>query len=64
MKRLVTLMLAVSALAASGSAAAQANPDGEIRYALYVALAPAWFDPAEVVGVLTPRCCTRCTTRS
>jgi len=54
MKRLVIPMLAVSVLAASGSAAAQAKPEGEIRYALYVTLAPAWFDPAEVVGVLTP----------
>jgi peptide/nickel transport system substrate-binding protein len=25
-----------------------------MRWALYVTLAPAWFDPAEVVGVLTP----------
>ncbi len=54
MKSLVILMLAVSVLAACGSAAAQAKPEGEIRYALYVTLAPAWFDPAEVVGVLTP----------
>ena len=35
-------------------AAAQAKPEGEMRWALYVTLAPAWFDPAEVVGVLTP----------
>ena len=34
--------------------AAQAKPEGEMRWALYVTLAPAWFDPAEVVGVLTP----------
>jgi peptide/nickel transport system substrate-binding protein len=25
-----------------------------MRWALYVTLSPAWFDPAEVVGVLTP----------
>ncbi|PYM78078.1 MAG: hypothetical protein DME13_29655 [Candidatus Rokuibacteriota bacterium] len=54
MKRVVMLLVVVSVLAASGSAAAQAKPEGEIRYALYVTLAPAWFDPAEVVGVLTP----------
>ena len=54
MKRLVMLLVVVSVLAASGPAAAQAKPEGEIRYALYVTLAPAWFDPAEVVGVLTP----------
>jgi peptide/nickel transport system substrate-binding protein len=35
-------------------AAAQARPEGEMRWALYVTLSPGWFDPAEVVGVLTP----------
>src|SRR5438128_2908656 len=38
----------------SNPAAAQTKPDGEMRWALYVTLAPAWFDPAEVIGVLTP----------
>ncbi|MGE4044912.1 MAG: ABC transporter substrate-binding protein [Acetobacteraceae bacterium] len=37
------------------AAVAQAKPEGEMRYAVYVTLAPAWFDPGEsVVGVLTP----------
>src|SRR5262249_46228224 len=35
-------------------AGAQSKPEGEMRWALYVTIAPAWFDPAEVVGVLTP----------
>jgi len=30
-----------------GSAAAQAKPEGEMRFALYVTVAPAWLDPAE-----------------
>src|SRR5438093_12681142 len=31
------------------------KPAGELRWALYVALAPAWFDPGEVsAGNLTP----------
>jgi len=34
-------------------ASAQAKPEGEIRWALYVTLSPAWFDPGEVVAVLT-----------
>src|SRR5687767_7929989 len=33
---------------------AQTKPAGEMRWALYVTLAPAWFDPGEVVGVITP----------
>jgi len=48
--------LAICAALAGGctAAAAQARPEGEMRWALYVTLPPAWFDPAEVVGVLTP----------
>ncbi len=32
----------------------QAKPTGEMRWALYVTLAPSWFDPGEVVGLITP----------
>jgi peptide/nickel transport system substrate-binding protein len=35
-------------------AAAQAKPEGEMRWALYVTVPPLWFDPGEVVGVITP----------
>jgi peptide/nickel transport system substrate-binding protein len=35
-------------------AMAQAKPEGEMRWALYVTLATQWLDPAEVIGVLTP----------
>jgi peptide/nickel transport system substrate-binding protein len=56
MRALVSLILATVLLLGAGlaPAAAQAKPEGEMRWALYVTLAPAWFDPAEVVGVLTP----------
>src|SRR5262249_30881502 len=37
-----------------GAAMAQSKPEGEMRWALYVTVPPAWFDPAEVVGVITP----------
>jgi len=36
------------------AASAQAKPEGEMRWALYVTVPPAWFDPADVVGVITP----------
>jgi peptide/nickel transport system substrate-binding protein len=56
MPSLVSLVLVAVLLLTAGlaPAAAQAKPEGEMRWALYVTLAPAWFDPAEVVGVLTP----------
>ena len=56
MRALVSGILVVALLLGPGltPAAAQAKPEGEMRWALYVTLAPAWFDPAEVVGVLTP----------
>src|SRR6266576_1447002 len=30
------------------------KPEGEMRWALYVTLAPQWFDPGEVAGQITP----------
>src|SRR5262245_43810151 len=33
---------------------AQAKPDGEMRWALYVTVPPAWLDPGEVQGFITP----------
>ncbi len=58
-KRSLALVLAIVlcgmlAAGATRGAAAQAKPEGEMRWALYVTLSPLWFDPAEVVGVLTP----------
>ena len=38
----------------AGAGAAQAKPDGEMRWALYITISPNWFDPGEVVGQLTP----------
>ncbi len=35
-------------------AAAQAKPEGEVRWALYITISPNYFDPGEVVGQLTP----------
>jgi peptide/nickel transport system substrate-binding protein len=34
--------------------AAAYKPEGEMRWALYVTLSPSWFDPGEVVGLITP----------
>ena len=55
--RAVVVAALLCALLASGlarPAEAQPKPEGEVRWALYVTLTPLWFDPAEVVGQLTP----------
>ena len=55
--RLVSAALFAAAIVVGGGAdvAAQGKPEGEMRFALYVTLAPAWLDPGEATpGVLTP----------
>src|SRR5207245_9964091 len=37
-----------------GKAEAQGKPEGEMRWALYVTVPPAWLDPGEVQGFITP----------
>src|SRR3954451_2346851 len=50
------LMLALAVpMAGQTRAAEQAKPEGEMKWALYVTIAPAWMDPGEATqGVLTP----------
>src|SRR5438045_4210545 len=44
-----------AACGGAGSAAAQTKPEGEMRFALYVTVAPAWLDPGEAIpGFVTP----------
>src|SRR5712691_6020125 len=52
----VTSLALLCLLVAAGprAAAAQAKPEGEMRFALYVTISPLWFDPGEVTGQLTP----------
>src|SRR6185503_9696480 len=39
---------------ALGPARAAAAPEGQLTWAVHVALAPTWFDPAETTGIITP----------
>ena len=50
----VFLLVALLAGGLLEDAGAQAKPEGEMRWALYVTLAPVWFDPGEVTGLITP----------
>ena len=58
MTRILIALLLVAGLTGNAMAqpkSAPAKPEGEMRWALYVTLAPAWFDPGEVVaGFITP----------
>src|SRR5215510_13341307 len=57
MKAFLIGALRVVGLAAPAAAQSRpvVKPEGEMRWALYVTLAPAWFDPGEVSGsFLTP----------
>src|SRR4029434_10235046 len=51
---IVTALCAALGGAVVGEAAAQAKPEGEMRWALYVTVPPAWLDPGEVQGFITP----------
>ena len=50
----VAMLVAFLLLGHAAPAPAQAKPDGEMRMAMYVTIAPAWFDPGEVTGFITP----------
>src|SRR6516165_5140976 len=51
-------LLALAALAplagAPGSARAAAGPDGQLIWGVHISLAPIWFDPADISGIITP----------
>jgi hypothetical protein len=50
----VAVFCALFPTAFVADAAAQAKPEGEMRWALYITISPNYFDPGEVVGQLTP----------
>jgi peptide/nickel transport system substrate-binding protein len=50
----ILLVSGVLGPAAAQPAAAPYKPAGEMRWALYVTLAPGWFDPGDVAGFITP----------
>jgi peptide/nickel transport system substrate-binding protein len=48
------LVGAVLALGWAHGVGAQTKPAGELVWAMHVTIAPAWFDPAEQGGLITP----------
>ena len=57
MNRSLIVLVLVAAVVMPGWAhgiGAQHQPEGELVYAMHVTIAPAWFDPAENGGLITP----------
>jgi peptide/nickel transport system substrate-binding protein len=48
------VLIAVLLLTLGTWSSATAAPEGQLTTAVHVSLAPAWFDPAETVGIITP----------
>jgi len=47
-------LIAALLLTLGTCSSAVAAPEGQLTTAVHVSLAPAWFDPAETVGIITP----------
>jgi peptide/nickel transport system substrate-binding protein len=51
--RAAPAVLSALALLLLGAPAATAAPEGELRWAVHISIAPTWFDPAEHQGIIT-----------
>src|SRR5215510_4881080 len=52
--RPIVCLLAVLLFAAALAPARAANPTSQLTWGVHVSLAPTWFDPAEMSGIITP----------
>ena len=53
-RREVLALSALGLVAEAPSMSLAAAPSGQLSWAIHVSLAPAWFDPAETQGIITP----------
>jgi peptide/nickel transport system substrate-binding protein len=54
LRRHLVAAIAAALIAASSAAAPAASPQGQLSWGVHVSLAPTWFDPAEMSGIITP----------
>src|SRR5215831_17370343 len=47
-------LAAMGLIAGAPGSAEAAGPDGQLTWGIHVSLAPVWFDPADVSGIITP----------
>jgi peptide/nickel transport system substrate-binding protein len=52
-RREALALTAFGLVAAPGSAFA-ADPEGQLTWGVHISLAPIWFDPADISGIITP----------
>jgi len=53
-RRDVLALAAMGLIAGAPGSAEAAGPDGQLTWGIHVSLAPVWFDPADVSGIITP----------
>ena len=53
-RREVLAAAALGALAGVPGAAGAAAPEGQLIWGVHISLAPIWFDPADISGIITP----------
>jgi peptide/nickel transport system substrate-binding protein len=53
-RREVLALAALGALAGGSRSASAAAPEGQLTWGVHISLAPIWFDPADISGIITP----------
>src|SRR5438128_255803 len=53
-RRELLALAALGLVAGAPGSAVAAGPDGQLTWGVHVSLAPVWFDPADVSGIITP----------
>src|SRR6476646_1369354 len=53
-RREILALAALGLVAGAPGSAIAAGPDGQLTWGVHVSLAPVWFDPAEISGIITP----------
>ena len=53
-RRDLLALAALGMVSGAPGAAIAAGPEGQLTWGVHVSLAPIWFDPAEVSGIITP----------
>ena len=52
--RYLLALIAALLIAAGSGPARAASPANQLTWGVHVSLAPTWFDPAEMSGIITP----------